>query len=58
MDQFGRVTAHLSSPYGFVYSAQYTHSALCTVHTPITVSLCTVHCTHTITLHCALYTHQ
>ena len=66
MNQFGLVAAYLSSPYGYVYSAQRrvrseTQSALCTVHTTITVSLCTVHCTHTnnsLTLHCVLYTHQ
>ena len=66
MSQFGRVAAHLSSPYWCVYSAEshsalslyiQSHCALCTVHTVSlctvhTVSLYTVHCTYSLTLHC------
>ena len=72
MSQFGRVAAHLSSPYWCVYSAEshsalslyiQSHCALCTVHTVSlctvhTVSLYTVHCTYSLTLHCALYIHS
>ena len=45
MNQFGRVAAHLFSPYWYVYSAQCSETVIgvCIVHSETVNGVCTVH---------------